>query len=174
MLNIFDEQNMATLLGSKFSTGEKAVAQVDLKLLGSNVELIVVELDQEKFGQLLSSGSISLKAMRKYRKISSETRSLTLSEASQRKTSSEVNHMLFNKASGSYSLEARATSFGANTFRDEVSQETRKTSVLAQGQHHGRDQSRRQACLKAQLSEQDASLVVHFYTERAQFTRGSQ
>ena len=57
---------------------------------------------------------------------------------------------------------------------DEVSWKTPKTSVLAQDQHRGRDQSRHQACLKAQLSDQDVSLMVHFDIEHAQFTGGLQ
>jgi len=60
------------------------------------------------------------------------------------------------------------------TVRDEISQETHKTSVLVQGQHHGRNQSCRQAYLKAQLSDQDASLMIHFDAEHAQSTGGSQ
>ena len=40
------EQEMATPLGRTFSTDEKAVAQAELKLLSSNVD---VEFDQEKF-----------------------------------------------------------------------------------------------------------------------------
>jgi len=139
---------MTTLLGTVFSTDRKAVAPADLKLFSSNVESLVVKFNQEKF-ELLSSGSISSKAMRKYCKVSSETRSLASSEASQRKISSEVNCTLFNKANSSNSHEVHATSFGANTVHDEVSQETRKTCVFAQGQHHDRDQSRRQAYLKA-------------------------
>ena len=82
----------------------------------------------------------------------------------------EVNHAFFNKANGPNSLEVRATSSGANMVHDEVSQETRKTDVLAQYQFHGRDQSCRQASRKAQLSDQDASLMVCFDTKHAQFT----
>ena len=40
---------MATPLGTVFSTNEKAIAQTDLKFLGSVVESLVVEFDQEKF-----------------------------------------------------------------------------------------------------------------------------
>ena len=58
---------MTTPLGTIFSTIEKAVAQADLKLLESTIESLV-EFDQEKFEQLLSSGSNSPK-------VSSETRS---------------------------------------------------------------------------------------------------
>ena len=48
------------------------------------------------------------------------------------------------------------------------------TDVKAQGQLHGRDQSRCQASREAQLSCQDASLIICFDTEHAQFTEGSQ
>ena len=48
------------------------------------------------------------------------------------------------------------------------------TDVLDQGQFHGRDQSRGQASRKAQLSDQDASLMVRFDTKHAQFIGGSQ
>ena len=59
-------------------------------------------------------------------------------------------------------------------LRDEVSQETRMTDVKTQGQLHDRDQSRRQTSRKAQLSCQDASPIICFDTEHAQFTEGSQ
>jgi len=74
---------MATSLGNTFfSTDEKAIAQANLKLIGPIVESLVVEFDQEKFEQLLSSGSISPKSMWKYRKVLSETRSLASLEVS--------------------------------------------------------------------------------------------
>jgi len=56
---------MATPLGKVFSTNEKDVAQADLKLLGSTVESLVAEFNQEKFEQLLSSGTISPKVSSK-------------------------------------------------------------------------------------------------------------
>ena len=55
-------------------------------------------------------------------------------------------------------------------IRDEVSQETRRTDILAQGQFHGKDQSRCQASRKAQLNDLDASLMVHFDAKHAQST----
>ena len=64
---------MATPLGIKFFIDEKTVEQDDLKLLGSNIELLVIEFDQEKFEQLLFSDSISPKALWKYDRVSSET-----------------------------------------------------------------------------------------------------
>ena len=49
---------MATPLGIVFSTEEKAVAQTNLKLLESTVKSLIVEFDQEKFEELLSSGPL--------------------------------------------------------------------------------------------------------------------
>ena len=77
---------MATPLGKVFSTDEKAIAQADLKLLGSTVESLVVEFDQERFEQLFSSGSISSK-------VSSKTCSQVSSQTSHRKA-----HKPFDKA----------------------------------------------------------------------------
>jgi len=65
-----------------FSTDEKAVVQADLKLLVSTGKSLVVKFDQEKYELLLSSGSISPKAMRQYRKVSTETRSQVSLETS--------------------------------------------------------------------------------------------
>ena len=64
---------MATPLGIVLSTYEKAVAQADLKLIGSTVESLIIESDQEKFKQYLSSGPVSSKYIRKYHKVSSKT-----------------------------------------------------------------------------------------------------
>jgi len=82
---------MVTPLGTVLSTDEKAAVQTDLKLIGSTIESLVIEFNQEKFKQLLSSGSVSLKSMRKYRKVSNETRSLASSEASKKKAFLEAN-----------------------------------------------------------------------------------
>ena len=60
---------MVTPLGNVFSIDEKVIAQVHLNLIGSTVESLVVEFDQEKFEQLLSSGSVSSKSMQKYHKV---------------------------------------------------------------------------------------------------------
>jgi len=59
-------------------------------------------------------------------------------------------------------------------IRDEISQKTCRTDVLSQGQLYGRDQSRRQASRKAQLSDLDANLMVHFDDKHAQSTWGFQ
>ena len=61
---------MATLLETSFSTDENVVVQADVRLLGRTVEFLIVEFDQEKFGEFLSSGSARPKAMREYRKVS--------------------------------------------------------------------------------------------------------
>ena len=66
---------MATPLGTSFSTDENAVVQVDAWLLEKTVESLIVEFDQEKFEEFISSGSANPKAMRQYRTVSSETRS---------------------------------------------------------------------------------------------------
>jgi len=55
---------METPLEITLSTDEKAIAQVDLKLLGSSIESLVVEFDKKKFGKLLFLGSITPKSMR--------------------------------------------------------------------------------------------------------------
>ena len=62
---------MATLLGKNFTTEDKVVAQADLKLLGSEVESLVIEFNQEKYEKLLSAGSIIPKSMRRLRQVSS-------------------------------------------------------------------------------------------------------
>ena len=56
---------MATPLVTVFSTDEKVVAQADLKFIGSTVKSLIVEFDQEKFEEFLSSGSISPKVSSK-------------------------------------------------------------------------------------------------------------
>jgi len=52
---------MATPLGTYFSIDENTVAQTVVQLLGKMVESLVIESDQEKFEEFLSSGSTSLK-----------------------------------------------------------------------------------------------------------------
>jgi hypothetical protein len=60
------ENKMATPLGSSSSTNEKEVSQCDDKALGSFVELLVIEFDQEKFEELLSQSKHSLTTMSKH------------------------------------------------------------------------------------------------------------
>ena len=121
--------------------------QADLKLLRSMIESFVVEFDLEKVEELISSGPISPKLMQQYRKVSSESRSQVSLETSKKKA-----HTLFDKASGSISLELLTTPRGAN-MACHVSQETRKVNVLAHGQHSGRGQSHRQTPPKAQQTQ---------------------
>ena len=75
---------MATPLGTSFVTDEQIVAQGDVLYKGKTVESLVVEFDQAKYEEFLSSGSKSPKA-RAYRRVSTETcpeiRSEPLSEA---------------------------------------------------------------------------------------------
>ena len=66
---------MVTPLGTIFSTDEKAVAQADVRLIESTFESLVIEFDQEKFEEFLSSGSKSPKVTQQYHIVSSETRS---------------------------------------------------------------------------------------------------
>ena len=53
---------MATPLGTTFSTDEQVVAQGDVTYMGKTVESLVVEFDQAKYEEFLSSGSKSPKA----------------------------------------------------------------------------------------------------------------
>ena len=53
---------MATLLGNTFSTDEQVVAQGDVTYMGKTVESLVVEFDQAKCEEFLSSGSKSPRA----------------------------------------------------------------------------------------------------------------
>ena len=147
---------MAAPLGINFSTDEKVVTQANVKLIGSTVESLIVEFDQQKFEQLLSSGSVSPKSMQKFRKVSNETRSPTSPKVSQEKTSSKANRTSSDKAHGSSSPEVHRTSLEGNTTCD---QETRVTS---KGQlngipFQGRDHSRHQVSVEARQTR-----VNHF------------
>ena len=62
---------MATPLGTSFSD-EEVVAQSDVHLTGTTVETLVVEFDQAKYEEVLSSGSLSPKARRDTHRISTE------------------------------------------------------------------------------------------------------
>ena len=74
---------MATPLGTIYYTDEEMVAQSDTELLGSMVESLVVEFDQESYEKFLSAGSVSPKETQRFRKVSQETPlSLSLSEES--------------------------------------------------------------------------------------------
>ncbi|ONK73845.1 uncharacterized protein A4U43_C03F170 [Asparagus officinalis] len=68
---------MATPLGKSFSD-EEVVVQSDVHLTGTTVETLVIEFDQAKFEEVISSGSLSLKAMRKIHKVSKKTKTPTV------------------------------------------------------------------------------------------------
>ena len=70
---------MATPLGTTFSTDEQIVAQGDITYMGKMVESLIVEFDQAKYEEFLSSSSKSPRA-RQYRKVFSKTRSQVRSE----------------------------------------------------------------------------------------------
>ena len=63
---------MATPLGTTFITDEQVVAQGDVLYKGKMVESLVVEFDQTKYEEFLSSCSKSPKA-RAYRRVSTGT-----------------------------------------------------------------------------------------------------
>jgi len=65
---------MATPLGMTFSTDEQVMAEGDITCMGKTIESLVIEFDQEKYEEFLSSGSKSPKAQQ-YRKVSSGTHS---------------------------------------------------------------------------------------------------
>ena len=52
---------MATPLGTTFSTDEQVMAQGDVNFMGKTVESLVLEFDQAKYEEFLSSGSKSQK-----------------------------------------------------------------------------------------------------------------
>jgi len=62
---------MATPLGTTFSIDEKVVAQGDITLMGKPVESLIVEFDQAKYEEFLSSSTKSPRA-RQYRKVFSK------------------------------------------------------------------------------------------------------
>jgi len=66
---------MATPLGNTFSTDENAMAQADVQLHRKTVESLIIEFDQEKFNEFLSSSSANPRTMRQHHKVSSSTRS---------------------------------------------------------------------------------------------------
>jgi len=132
---------MATPLGKTFCTNEKVVAQTNLKLLRSTIESLIVEFNSEKFEKLLSSGSISSKSTRQYKKVSLETRSQVFSKTSQRKP-----RTLFDKAIGLTFFEAPTASREANMLCANVSQETH---AMTHGQYCDKKQSRRRTLLEA-------------------------
>ena len=103
---------MATPLGTTFSTDEQVVAQGDVTYMGKIVESLVVEFDQAKYEEFLSSGSKSPRA-RQYHKVSSEIRSQVPSKAPLNAVCAE------NIVAGCITRKARVN----------ISHETREVSV---------------------------------------------
>jgi len=73
---------MATPLGTTFSTDKQVVAQGDVTFMEKTVKSLVVEFDQAKYEEFLSSGSKSPRVARQYHKVSSEIRFQVPSETS--------------------------------------------------------------------------------------------
>ena len=86
---------MATPLGTIYYTDEEMVAQSDTELLGSMVESLTVEFDQERYGKFLSAGSVSPNATQKFCKVSQET---PLSPSLSEESSDEDRRKSFKKA----------------------------------------------------------------------------
>jgi len=134
---------MVTPLGTAFSTDENAMAQSDVQLLGNTVESLVIEFNQEKFEKFLFSDSASPKAMRQYRKVSSETRSQISSEVT-----SKVVRTIAHNTSGATSEEVPKTSRAALAAHVKVSQATHRASASAHDQSDGEDQFHRPSRLQ--------------------------
>ena len=81
---------METSLGTTFSTDEQVMAQGDVTYMGKTIESLVVEFDQVKYKEFLSSGSKSPRA-RQYRKVSSGTCSQAPLEVSSDATGARSN-----------------------------------------------------------------------------------
>ena len=103
---------MATPLGTTFSTDEQVVAQGDVTYMRKMIESLVIEFDQAKYEEFLSSGSKSPR-VRRYRKVSSGTSS---------QVRSEIPSDVIDK------LSVMANHITRNT-RVNVSHETREVSV---------------------------------------------
>ena len=63
---------MATPLEIKENTDEQVIVQGDVTFMKKMVESLVMEFDQEKYEEFLSSGSKSHRVAQQYRKVSSE------------------------------------------------------------------------------------------------------
>ena len=86
---------MATTMGTTFSTDEQVVAQGDVTYMRKMVESLIVEFDQAKYEEFLSSGFKSPRT-RQCRKVSSGTRSQVRSEILSDKKSAMANHITRN------------------------------------------------------------------------------
>jgi len=115
------------------------------------MESLVIEFNQEKFKEFLSSSSASPKAMWLYLKISSETRSRISSEISPK-----VARTTAHNASCAASNEVLKTSCATHTARINVSQETRGANASVHDHNDDEDQSRHHSplqTLQIQLAE---------------------
>jgi len=63
---------MVTLLGITFSNDEQVMVQGDVSFMRKTVESLIVELEQAKCEEFLSSGSKSPKVARQYHRVSAE------------------------------------------------------------------------------------------------------
>ena len=104
---------MATPLGTTFSTNEQVVMQSDVTYMDNMVESLIIEFNQVKYEEFLSSDSKSPRA-RHYRKVSSGIRFQISSEASPNMVSAD------NIMAGHITRKARVN----------VSHETREVSVM--------------------------------------------
>ena len=62
-------------------SNEEVVAQSDVHLTGTTVETLIIEFDQAKYEEAISSGSLCPKAMRKIHKVSEETKAPVVANA---------------------------------------------------------------------------------------------
>src|SRR6202044_3050021 len=85
---------MATPLGTiSYFSEEEVVAQSDTKLVGSIVESLSVEFDQERYVKFLSTGVASPKSAKRCRKVSTKTaqsQSLSLSQEDKPESSKKM------------------------------------------------------------------------------------
>ena len=108
------------------------MAQAAVQLLRKTVEFLIVEFDQGKFEEFLSSGFVSPKTMWQYRKVYSRTRSRISSEISPK-----VARTYAHSASSATSNEILNTSRAAYAVHANVSQETRRANASALDQNDG-------------------------------------
>ena len=66
---------MVTPLGTTFLTDEQVAVQGDVNFMRKTVESLVVQFDQAKYEEFLSSGSKSPRVAQQYHRVSSEIRS---------------------------------------------------------------------------------------------------
>ena len=74
ILNISPVQEMATPLGTTFSTDEQVITQGDINFIGKTVESVVMKFDQVKYEEFLSSGFKGPRVVREYCRVSLEIR----------------------------------------------------------------------------------------------------